>query len=201
MSRPHPERRRSPLGRGSTRAARIAGATLLLSIALAGCGGAASEAPATTPTPTPMATPTAAPTAPPTPTPEPTPDLEALAEQYLEYVADFGAAQAAASAAVGAATNDAEASAAYQLYVEAEAAAIEALGQIDLPADLAVHRDTMIEALTTVKEVYEQLVVDPQDPDPTIDTRLADAVATVFAAGSAIRLGLGLPPPTTPAPD
>lgn len=199
MSRPHPERRRSPLGRGP--GARFAGATLLLSIALLGCGGAASEAPAATPTPTPAVTASAAPTVPPTPTPEPTPDIEALAEQYLEYVADFGAAQAAASAAVGAATNDAEASAAYQLYVEAEAAAIEALGQIDLPADLAVHRDTMIEALTTVKEVYEQLVVDPQDPDPTIDTRLADAVATVFAAGSAIRLGLGLPPPTTPAPD
>jgi hypothetical protein len=58
----------------------------------------------------------------------------------------------------------------------------------------------MIEAFATAKEVFEQLVIDPQDPDPTIDTRLQDAIAAVSQAGSAIREALGLPPAATPEP-
>jgi len=201
MSRPRPTGHGSPTASSRATAARLAFAATLVSISLVACGGAASQAPAATPTSTPAASPTAEPTPKPTPTPEPTPDLDTLGAQYLDFAADFAADQQEASAALHAATSDGEASAAYQLYVEAYAAAIEALGRIDLPADLLVQQDAMIEALITVKEVDEQLVIDPNDPDPTIDTRLEVAVATVFEAGSAIREALGLPPAVTPAPE
>jgi hypothetical protein len=201
MSRPRPAGQRAPTVSSRAGVVPLAGTALLVSFVLLACGGAASQSPAPTPTLTAVATPTPEATAEPTPTPEPTPDIEALGAQYLAYVAAFAGAQGEASAAVDAATSDEEASAAYELYVAANAAAIEDLSRIDLPADLAAHQDAMIEAITTVKEVYEQLVIDPQDPDPTIDTRLQDAVAIVFEAGSAIREALGLPPPTTPAPE
>jgi hypothetical protein len=143
---------------------------------------------------------TPAPSSAPTPTAEPTPDLVAIGQQYLKFSSDLVAAQAAANAALDKATNDKTAIAAYQQQVDAAARAIADLRAIDFPPELQDERDALVEALTIAKQINEQLVKDPNDPDPTIDTRLDAVVATVRAAGTAIRAALGLPPPQTPAP-
>jgi hypothetical protein len=52
----------------------------------------------------------------------------------------------------------------------------------------------MIAAFVGYQEIYTKLVADPNDPDPTIDTRLDEFAKGVKAAGATIREALGLPP-------
>jgi hypothetical protein len=178
------------------------GAALAVGLILVACSSAAVASPSVQPTIAPSSAPvaTSAPTSPPTPTAEPTPDLVAIGQQYLKFSSDVVAAQAAANAALDKATNNKAAIAAYQQQVDAATKAIADLGAIEFPPELQNQRDVLVEAFTTAKQIYEQLVKDPNDPDPTIDTRLAAVAAKVREAGTAIRAALGLPSPPTPAP-
>jgi hypothetical protein len=184
-------RMRAPLGTG-----------IAVGLILVACSSGAVTSPNVQPTIATSIAPaeTPAPSSPPTPTAEPTPDLVAIGQQYLKFSSDLVAAQAAANAALDKATNDKTAIAAYQQQVDAAARAIADLRAIDFPPEIQDERDAFVEALTIAKQINEQLVKDPNDPDPTIDTRLDAVVATVRAAGTAIRAALGLPPPQTPAP-
>lgn len=178
------------------------GAALAVGLILGACSSAAVTSPNVQPTIAPTSAPaeTSAPSSPPTPTAEPTPDLVAIGQQYLKFSSDYVAAQAAANAGIDKATTNKAAIAAYQQQVDAATKAIAYLGAIEFPSELQDERDALVEAFTSAKQVNEQLVKDPNDPDPTIDTRLAAVAAKVRAAGTAIRASLGLPAPPSPAP-
>ncbi|MEZ0240336.1 MAG: hypothetical protein ACAH65_06010 [Chloroflexota bacterium] len=172
---------------------------IVLTAALAaGCTGAAATA---APTAAPVtAAPTAQLTAPPTATPEPTVDLAKVAAAYLAMSTALIAANQSAVAGLNAATSDAEASAAYQLFVDGDTAALAAVKAIDFPPDLEDEAANFIAGLEKHKSAMTQLAANPQDTDPTIDQRLNEAAAASLAAATAIRAALGLPPPATPAP-
>jgi hypothetical protein len=169
---------------------------LLIVLALASCGPAA---PATT-VPAAEATTPATPTAPPTATPEPTLDLASVAAAYLAMSTKLIASNQAAVAGLNAATSDAEASAAYQLFVDGDAVAITAVKAIEFPPDLQDAATAFIAALEKHKSAMTRLVANPQDTDPTIDQMLDESASESRAAAVTIRAALGLPPPATPAP-
>lgn len=52
----------------------------------------------------------------------------------------------------------------------------------------------MIASLTLYKQVFAQLIANPNDPDPTINTRLAAYATKIKAADATIRAALGLSP-------
>ena len=168
---------------------------LLISLAMAACAPAAA-------TSAPTAEPTAAPTAtlPPTPTPEPIFDLAPAAAAYLAMSNTLIAANQTAVAGLTASTSDAEASAAYQLLVDADTAALAAFRAIDFPPDLQDEAAAFVAALEKHKAAITQLVANPQDTDPTIDQRLNESATESLAAATALRAALDLPPPATPAP-
>ena len=173
---------------------------LLAAVMATGCTGAAAT---TAPTAAPVtAAPTASPTAtlPPTPSPQPTVDLALVAAAYLAMSNALNATNAAALAGLNAATSDAEAAVAYQLFVDADTAALAAFKAIDFPPDLQDEVAAFIAGLEKHRSAMTQLVADPQDTDPTIDQRLNEAAAESLAAATALRSALGLPPPATPAP-
>lgn len=122
------------------------------------------------------------------------PPLRSVSRSQSAFASKLADAQVAGNAAIDAATSDAELSAAYQLLVDAASHAMDELGGIQIPADLKGARGTVVASLTLYKQVFTQLVVNPNDPDPAIDTRLAEYATKIKAAGAAIRAALGLPP-------
>jgi len=167
-----------------------------MTLALVACSPAAQV---TTP-PIAEATTPATPTTPPTATPEPTVNLASVAAAYLAMSTKLIASNEAAVAGLNAATTDAEASAAYQVFVDGDDVAITAVKAIEFPPDLQDKAAAFVAALEKHKAAMAQLVANPQDTDPTIDQRLNEASAESRAASVAIRAALGLPPPATPAP-
>lgn len=176
---------------------RLTSVTVITLLALAGCAGSsASAVPESITAPSTESsvsvTASSAPTT--SPTPRPTPDIAAIGQEYFAFASKLAKAQVAGNAAIDAATSDEELSAAYQLLVDAASQAMDDLGSIELPTDLKDARGTVIASLTLYKQVFAQLVANPNDPDPTIDTRLAEYATKTKAAGAAIRAALGLPP-------
>lgn len=169
---------------------------LLITLALVACSPAAQV----TIPPTAEATTPAPPTTPPTATPEPTVDLAPVAAAYLAMSAKLIASNEAAVAGLKIATSDAEASAAYQVFVDGDDVAITAVKAIAFPPDLQDEATAFVAALEKHKAAMAKLVANPQDTDPTIDQMLNEAAAESRAAAVTIRAALGLPPPATPAP-
>ena len=58
----------------------------------------------------------------------------------------------------------------------------------------------MSRATRWLRNAFRQLVADPNDPDPFIQTNIDDGSAMIAAAATAIRAALGLPPPPTITP-
>jgi hypothetical protein len=170
---------------------------VLLALLLAACSPAA---PAATLAPANESTAIATPAAAPTATPEPTFDLASVAAAYLAMSTKLIAANEGAVAGLNIATSDAEASAAYQLLVEGDDAAIAAVKAIEFPPDLQDEATAFIAALEKHKTAMARLVANPQDTDPTIDQMLNESAAESRAAATTIRAALGLPPPATPVP-
>ena len=125
---------------------------MLLAASVAACGPAGSVTPEGTAPPPPTAEVTPEPTVAPTPTPEPTPDLEAIGAAYLAFAEGFNAAQAAANAAIDAATNDDEAIAAYQLFVDAFDGGVAAISAIEFPPELEDEAADLVQGYTLVAE-------------------------------------------------
>jgi hypothetical protein len=167
---------------------------MLMTLALVACSPAG---PATT---VPTVESTAAATPAPTATPEPTLDLASLAAAYLAMSTKLIASNEAAIAGLKIATTDPEKSAAYQVFVDGDAAAITAVKAIEFPPDLQDEAMAFVAALEKHKAAMARLVTNPQDTDPTIDQMLNEAAAESRAAAVTIRAALGLPPPATPAP-
>ena len=172
---------------------------VLLAASAAACGPGAAVTPDGT-APPPTVEVTAAPTPAPTPTPEPTVDVAAVGAAYLAFAEGFNAAQAAANAAIDAATNDDEAIAAYQLFVDAFDSGVTAISAIEFPPELEDEAADLVAGYTKVGNAFRQLVADPNDPDPFIDTNIDEGAAEIATAATAIRAALGLPPPPTIAP-
>ncbi len=170
---------------------------ILMIFVLAACAPAARVA---TDAPTAESTTAATPTTAPTATPEPTPDLASVGAAYLAMSTKLIAANEAGVAGLKIATNDAAASAAYQLFVDGDNVAIAAVKVIEFPPDLQDEAAAFVAALEKHKAAMARLVANPQDTDPTIDQMLNEAAAESRAAATAIRAALGLPPPATPAP-
>lgn len=169
---------------------------LLMTLALAACSPASQA----TTVPSAESTLAATPTIPPTPTPEPTVDLASVAAAYLAMSTELIAANEAAVAGLHIASTDAEASAAYQVFVDGDGVAITAVKAIEFPPDLQDEATAFVAALEKHKAAMARLVANPQDTDPTIDQLLNEAAAESRAAAVTIRAALGLPPPATPAP-
>jgi hypothetical protein len=169
---------------------------LLLTLALVAC----NAAPAVPTAPAVESAAAATPTTPPTATPEPTLDHASVAAAYLAMSTKLIAANQAAVAGLNIATSNAEASAAYQLFVDGDDVAITAVKAIEFPPDLQDEAAAFVAALEKHKAAMARLVANPQDTDPTIDQMLNEAAAESRAAATAIRAALGLPPPATPAP-
>jgi hypothetical protein len=168
---------------------------VLIIILLAACAPAAQLA-----TTAPTAESTAAATATPTTTPEPTFDLASVAAGYLAMSTKLIASNEAAVAGLHISTSNAQASAAYQLFVDGDDVAITAVKAIEFPPDLQYEATAFVAALEKHKAAMARLVANPQDTDPAIDQRLNEAAAESRAAATTIRAALGLPPPATPAP-
>jgi hypothetical protein len=170
---------------------------MLMTILLVACSPAAQVA---NTAPTAESTAAATPTTPPTATPEPTVDLASVAAAYLAMSTKLIAADEAAVGGLHIATSNAEASAAYQLFVDGDDVAITAVKATEFPPDLQDEATAFVAALEKHKAAMARLVANPQDTDPTIDQMLNEAAAESRAAATAIRAALGLPPPATPAP-